>query len=167
MSDADRTLLRRFVALVESRVTPDRALLEAVARIISLQLKHDLGIDDLDARARTTVAAGRRAAVETRRARAAEKEQLIRAVILADQASGRSDWGRAGRVARNLARAGLSISERHVLRKISDMTGSAPVMSDSLEHHRDVQKLLIGPCESPLGAAIDGVAVPMRRLARK
>ena len=74
------------------------------------------------------LAKGRRRAIEDAQARGAITRRAVRRALDVDVLEGRSERGRAGRIARRLRRQGVGISERHV-RRILDTLSS---VSDSL-----------------------------------
>lgn len=77
------------------------------------------------------LAAGRERAIATQREHGAITIRAVRRQLDVDVLEGRSERGRAGRIARRLRRLGLTVSERHVRRILADILSS---VSDSSAH---------------------------------
>ena len=74
---------------------------------------------------------GRQRHLARRQARAVELRELVLRVDRLDRAEGRAARGRAGRIVRRLARAGVTVSERHVLKIIRSHRADSSAMCNA------------------------------------
>lgn len=84
--------------------------------------------------------AGRQRAIAEARARSATLARQVRRLMDDDALAGHSPRGRAGRIARRLRRAGVTVTERHVRRILSDTLSSesgSPTQDAVIDNHKD------------------------------